>query len=174
MRSPSLFWAIAQWWAAGFYNDDDRAEVRSTWPSEIANRGRARVRQDELMDDQAGDEPSVHAPLGEGPTRRAVLCSFALSLLGGLLFLLPLSFVLSPALFFSAAALARPIADRGAARQLKRLGRVALATAIAGLFMYAVFLAAWTLRAPEIGARLLAVSALLLFVPLSLWSLWRK
>jgi hypothetical protein len=100
--------------------------------------------------------------------------SFALSLLGGLLFLLPLSFVLSPALFFSAAALARSIANRGAARQLKRLGQVALATAIAGLCVYAVFLAAWTLRAPDMGARLLAVSALLLFVPLFLWSLFRK
>lgn len=126
------------------------------------------------MDHEGDDEPSPHAPIGEGPARRAVLCSFGLSLFGGLLFLLSLYFVLTPALFFSAAALARPIAHRGTARQLKRLGQVALATAIAGLSLYAVFLVAWTLRSPETGARLLALSALLLLVPLPFWSLWRK
>lgn len=126
------------------------------------------------MAQEGGDEASLHAPIGEGPARRAVLCSFALSLFGGLLLLLSLYFVLSPALFFSAAALVRPITRRGAAPQLKRLGHVALATAIAGLSLCAVFLVGWTLRAPETGARLLAVSALVLLVPLSFWGLWRK
>jgi hypothetical protein len=126
------------------------------------------------MDHEGGEEPSVHAPIGEVPARRAVSCSFALSLLGGLLFFLSLYFVMSPALFVSAAALAQTVTQRAAARQLKRLGQVALATAIAGLCIDVVFVAAWTLRAPEMGVRLLAISALLLFVPLSLWGLWRK
>ena len=126
------------------------------------------------MEHEGSDALSVHAPIGEVAARRAVLCSLALSLFGGLLFLLSLSLVLSPTLFFSAAAFAWPITRRGAARQLKRLGQVALATAIAGLCTYALFLVAWTLRAPELGARLLALSALLLLVPLLLWSSWRK
>jgi hypothetical protein len=77
-------------------------------------------------------------------------------------------------LFFSAAALVWPISQKEAARQLKRLGQVALAIAMAGLGVYAVFVVQWTLRAPEIGARLLALSAFLVLIPLSLRSLWRR
>ena len=102
-------------------------------------------------------------PSAGGLPKCALVASFVLSLLGGLLFLFWTAFMISVFFFVTAACLAYPSAKAEAPPHIRRVARVALGAALAGCAGYLLWVALLPL---EVGTGVLKVGVLALLIPL--------
>jgi hypothetical protein len=104
----------------------------------------------------------------------ALLSSFALSSLGGLLLLAGFNFFLSSTFLIPAAVLVYRFSVGSAASNARGIARFALALAVTGLVIYAVLLGSLVAQSWIMGLKLFGGSLLCLLAPLLMWGLWKN